>query len=203
LTASDENALVEGACDEVRVDTDDVLIFGQPPERDWIVINGTFDADSNWTKGTGWTISGGTATAAAGSASDLTQATDTENPDDPLIDGETYILIFTISGYSAGSVTPKLGTTSGTARSANGTYVEAIEVGTDPDVIFSKDATFVGSIDNVFVIPANGPYKAGSSEPDSYSHIVGVAATSDPGALLTTVRVEAGWYRRAGATELG
>lgn len=34
---------------------------------DSLVTNGTFDADTNWTKGTGWTISGGVATHAQAS----------------------------------------------------------------------------------------------------------------------------------------
>jgi hypothetical protein len=41
---------------------------------DNLVTNGTFDTDTDWTKGTGWTISGGTAIHAAGSATLLTQS---------------------------------------------------------------------------------------------------------------------------------
>jgi hypothetical protein len=37
------------------------------------VVNGSFDTDSNWTKGTGWTISGGQAHHAAGTRSTLYQ----------------------------------------------------------------------------------------------------------------------------------
>jgi hypothetical protein len=39
-----------------------------------LVTNGNFDTDSDWTKGTGWTISGGEATHAAGTGSALDQA---------------------------------------------------------------------------------------------------------------------------------
>ena len=40
---------------------------------DGLVTNGTFDSDTAWTKGTGWTISGGVATFNSGSGSDLSQ----------------------------------------------------------------------------------------------------------------------------------
>lgn len=38
------------------------------------VVNGGFATDSDWTKGTGWTIAGGMATKAAGTGADLSQA---------------------------------------------------------------------------------------------------------------------------------
>jgi hypothetical protein len=46
--------------------------------RDWLggelVVNGGFDADTDWTKGTGWTISGGTATKIGGGGTELKQS---------------------------------------------------------------------------------------------------------------------------------
>jgi hypothetical protein len=39
-----------------------------------LFANGTFAADTNWTKGTGWTIGSGVATHASGTASNITQA---------------------------------------------------------------------------------------------------------------------------------
>jgi len=38
-----------------------------------LVTNGTFDTDSDWTKGTGWSISGGVASFSGGTGADLTQ----------------------------------------------------------------------------------------------------------------------------------
>jgi len=40
---------------------------------DGLVTNGAFDADTNWTKGTGWTISGGVATHTGTTAGNLQQ----------------------------------------------------------------------------------------------------------------------------------
>jgi len=205
LSADDEGELEEGACDEVRFGTDDVFLFGQPTERSWLIVNGGFDSGANWTAGANWTISAGVATHTAGATATLSQDSSTENPEDPIVTTETYILIFTVSGRSAGTITGSVGGTAGAGRTTNDTFVEAITANGlgDLTVAFTPDSAFDGSIDNVFLIPANGPYKAASAEPDGYSHIVGVAATSDPATLLDDVRVEAGWYRRAGATELG
>jgi hypothetical protein len=45
---------------------------------DWLgselVVNGGFDADTDWTKGTGWTIAGGTATKVGGGGTELKQS---------------------------------------------------------------------------------------------------------------------------------
>lgn len=39
-----------------------------------VIVNGTFAADTNWNKGTGWTIGSGVAAHASGTASNLTQS---------------------------------------------------------------------------------------------------------------------------------
>lgn len=44
-----------------------------------LFLNGTFAADTNWTKGTGWTISGGTGNKAAGTAGTISQTVATAN----------------------------------------------------------------------------------------------------------------------------
>ncbi len=109
-----------------------------------LILTPDFAADTNWTKGTGWTITAGVGRAAAGSASDLSQTTP------PLTSGRYYLVTFTISNYSAGTITPKCGTQAGTARSANGTYTEVI-VANGTGFLFSKDSSFAGDIDNVTV----------------------------------------------------
>ena len=52
----------------LMLDKSQGLVLG--PE---LVTNGTFDTDSDWTKGTGWTISAGQATHASGTATSLDQ----------------------------------------------------------------------------------------------------------------------------------
>jgi hypothetical protein len=118
-----------------------------------LVTNGTFDTDSDWTKGTGWTITGGQA------SSDGTQ-TDFSNlrQDFTLVVGQTNILEFDLT-ISAGSLRRILvGSTSSTfavasdyTTSGNGQkfYVNVKDTGTG--VIFQASSDFVGSVGNVSV----------------------------------------------------
>ena len=48
--------------------------MGSPFSATELVTNGSFAVDANWTKGTGWTIGAGVASAASGTASDLEQS---------------------------------------------------------------------------------------------------------------------------------
>lgn len=82
------------------------------------VVNSTFATDTIWTKGAGWTINTVAAIAVAGVASDLEQ-------DISAVNGETYLLQYSMS-RTAGTVTPSIGATAGTARSATGYYSELI-----------------------------------------------------------------------------
>jgi len=114
-----------------------------------LVTNGAFDADSDWTKGTNWTIGSGAASHTAGSASYLTQAVG------KLVEGKSYVCTYTISSYSAGDVRLVLGGTNGTYRGVTGgaqTWRETLTCGsTDSNVKFYGHTAFVGSIDNVIV----------------------------------------------------
>lgn len=86
-----------------------------------LIVNGTFAADTDWTKGTGWTIAAGVASkAVTGSATLLSQAL-------TLVPGATYRATYTVSAYASGTVNAQLqGSTvvAGPDRSANGTYSE-------------------------------------------------------------------------------
>jgi len=115
-----------------------------------IVINGDFASDTVWTKGdAAITISGGTATwdgTQAGNA-DLTQS-------GILAAGRTWRVTFTVSGRTAGTITPLCGTQAGTARSTNDTFTETITAN-GADLVFRGDADFDGSIDDVVVKQTN------------------------------------------------
>ena len=111
-----------------------------------LVTNGDFATDSDWFKGTGWTISGGTANAAIPVASGLTAIVGA------LTIGTTYKLTYTISNYSEGNIVIQAGwQASGTSRSANGTYTEYLVCAGDTKVAFLGTSSFTGSIDNVSV----------------------------------------------------
>ena len=110
-----------------------------------LITNGSFAVDASWTKGSGWTISGGTANA-AGVTGDLSQPCGIQI-------GQRYRVTFTISNYVSGSVGINLGGTTsvGTPRSANGMYIEDIYVvaGVSTSLYVDGLTAFTGSIDNI------------------------------------------------------
>jgi hypothetical protein len=113
-----------------------------------LVTNGTFDTDSDWTKGTGWTISGGTASF-DGSESGSANFSQSNVISDQ---SKTYRVEFTLSNYAAGNVKSKFGNNAqGESRTANGTYVDILSGMTNNALTFTPSADFVGSIDNVSV----------------------------------------------------
>lgn len=108
-----------------------------------LVTNGTFAVDANWTKGTGWTISGGAAVATVSAASLLEQQLELEP-------AAYFELEFDVT-RAAGTVTPQIGTTAiGDAISATGRYRRTFFTGSGT-LNFSKDNAFSGTIDNVSV----------------------------------------------------
>jgi len=96
-----------------------------------ITTNGTFASDVSWTKGAGWTIAAGVASATASSSS-LTQNTGAT-------DQAWYKITFTISVWSAGSVKPSLGFSLGTNETSDGTYTQYLQA------IVSNSLGFVAS----------------------------------------------------------
>ena len=113
-----------------------------------LVTNGDFAADSNWTKGTGWTISGGKASndGSFGEANSFLISSEND-----LSVGSAYEVTFTISNYVEGNVRARVGQAGGTFRTANGTYTE-IQTATQTETIrFQGTSSFTGSIDNVTV----------------------------------------------------
>ena len=69
------------------------------------VVNGNFATDSDWTKGTGWTISGGTANASA-TSNTFQQSSAT------LTGGRKYRVEFEITSYTSGTLNIDLGSSS-------------------------------------------------------------------------------------------
>lgn len=111
------------------------------------LANTSFDTDTDWTKQAGWTISGGSAVAAAGSASSIFQTLANVEF------GAWYEVTFTIANYSAGVVAPLVGDTAvGSYRSANGTYTEVIQAaGSNKYCGLFKDSTFVGEVTDISI----------------------------------------------------
>ena len=120
-----------------------------------LVPNGDFATDTDWTKGTGWTISGGSANAnTVGSYVNL-------QTNNRVIDVQTiYDVSFEVSNYVQGSV--RLAFTGSVATpeaSANGTYTARLRSagGTSRSHVYIQGITsFIGSVDNVSVKEAQG-----------------------------------------------
>ena len=117
---------------------------------DGLVTNGTFDADTAWTKGTGWTISGGVASCDGSQTanSDLSQAA-------TVVAGKTYIITATVT-RSAGTVYLKVGDTTGAAITASGTFTQTLVAGSTGVIMARADSSFVGSVDNISVFETDG-----------------------------------------------
>ena len=115
-----------------------------------LITNGDFASDTVWSKGTGWTISGGKANKAAGTQSGLSQAFS-------FVAGTVYRLSSTVSGYTAGTGRLRFtGTTTvnGVGRAANGTYLEKMTAAAGNNTfLLLGDATFAGSYDDIVMFP--------------------------------------------------
>jgi len=117
-----------------------------------LITNGTFDTDSDWTKETGWSISGGSLNASATTLQAFQINTG-------IVTNKTYKVTYTISNYVSGSVRIELGSFNvsvGAERSANGTYTEYIMALGNESVLFDGITSFTGSIDNVSVKEVTG-----------------------------------------------
>jgi hypothetical protein len=125
------------------------MLTSQQPE---LVTNGDFATDSNWTKGTGWTISGGEANYVSGVTTALYQLGLT------LTSGKTYILKFSISN-AVGNSEIWTGNSSGSVNYfgvsyqnyANGDYTLQFTMPSTQTSIAFFARNFNFSIDNVSV----------------------------------------------------
>lgn len=133
--------------ESLGTDEKTIMVFINNDLRQY-VTNGTFDTDTNWTKGSGWTIGSGIATAVSASA-DLTQTAPFT-----LEQGSSYTITYTIT-RSAGNVHAEIGGTVGVSRNSDGTYTETIVAGSTQDITFTG-SNFSGTVDNVTIKVTNG-----------------------------------------------
>lgn len=108
-----------------------------------LITNGGFGADANWTKTT-WTIGSGVATIAAAATDTMTQAI-------AITPGVNYLVTFTVTSFTGGTVTAILGGTSGTARGSAATFTEIIKAGSADNLISFSASAATLSIDNVSI----------------------------------------------------
>lgn len=111
------------------------------------VSNGTFASDTIWTKGAGWTIAAGVATATGAISTAISQTSLIT-----VVQGQAYAVTYTIT-RSAGGLIPSVGGTSGVERTASGTYREIIIAGSTQTLAFTGNA-FTGTLDDVSITVA-------------------------------------------------
>ena len=146
-TLDDKSSILNAPCgysNGVYASLRPVQTFG--PE---LITNGGFDTDSDWTKGTGWSIANGKASRTAQSGSTACDQSIS------LIAGKKYKIVYTLT-ISAGSFNVRFsGTTNvnGLSRTTSGTYVDYLVAATGNNTfrLVGADGSFVGSIDNVSV----------------------------------------------------
>ena len=129
------------------LDKSNGLVLG--PE---LVKNGTFDANTAWTKGPGWVIASGVASITSSAATNaITQPVG--------VTGKTYQITYTVVSISTQGFCSFAGGTIGTLRSAPGTYTELIVCGSSNNLVgvAASASGTTGTIDNVSVkeLPGN------------------------------------------------
>jgi len=118
---------------------------------DELVTNGGFDTDSDWTKGTNWTIANGSANS---NGTGLLYQTSVS-----YVDGKTYKVTFDASITSGGG-TVRLGNTTSSTAFTNGSNVFYLQTDASNTTryIFFQGNSFIGSIDNVSVVDVSSDF---------------------------------------------
>lgn len=148
-----------------------------------MVTNGTFASSAGWVLGTGWSISAGRArVVTASAASDLVQTI-------PLVAGKMYRLQFTVES-TAGSVYFKTDAdTQGYASTpilGSGVYDRYFRASAGSNaIIFSKDASFEGSVYNIQLSVASIAYRVKEAPP------VNDAVFVDPNRIVVLIGTSA------------
>jgi hypothetical protein len=115
------------------------------------ITNGSFDTDTNWVKGTGWSIANGKASN-DGSQSGTSEIYQTG----VVVIGKTYKLVYDIVNYTSGTVRIRCGNTFDVTNNAIGTYTAFLTATSNGGVGIQASADFIGSIDNVSVKEVTG-----------------------------------------------
>jgi len=137
-----------------------------------LVTNGDFATDSDWSKGTGWTIANGKASKVAGSATELIQLSVFPSG----FSSKTFKISFNLE-VTAGSVRLRAGLNNQSYLNSSGSYVYCLTPTGNDQLKFGADSSFVGSIDNVSVQEVSG---LGTISGATWTHGIGapVAQTS-------------------------
>ncbi len=109
-----------------------------------LVTNGNFSSATGWTTGTGWAIAAGVATASLGTASDLSTQI--------VLNPNAYFLLEFDLTRTNGEVSAKVGSTLISASlNSSQHYEDVFYTASGTTFAISKNASFVGTIDNVTI----------------------------------------------------
>lgn len=115
-----------------------------------VVVNGTFTADSDWAKGTGWTIADGKAAKEAGEASNLAASAAVAT----IAQGGMYLVNVKVACTTPGTLVVKAGNTNvgsivcaKAAEEANFSFFYTEPTGNVKPTIFA-DQNFAGTVDD-------------------------------------------------------
>jgi hypothetical protein len=126
-----------------------IIKNSQEPVRTTIVTNQTFTGTDtlNWTRGEGWTFNNSTAVATAATGA-LTYT-----PALTITSGNAYEITYTLSGYSAGTLTARIGNATYALPTHNATANVVLLLPTSASGGFRfTTSTFTGNLDNVSVV---------------------------------------------------
>ena len=115
-------------------------------EGSQLITNGSFDSDSGWTLGTGWSIANGNANS-DGVSSNSNLATTSA-----FYSGSTPVkMTINVTDYVSGGLKVYLSSTNFTEITANGNYTFYTTADRTDGKLYLKSINFIGSIDNVSV----------------------------------------------------
>jgi hypothetical protein len=127
-----------------------------------MVTNGTFDADTGWTKGSGWTINTGTKKAVKGAGAGVLE------PSTPLtvVAGNRYLIVYTIASWSGtGWFDVTIGGTTEHANGIDGTYHRYVTATNTGNLTFTtSESASTCTLDGVSVKNVSSAYTV-ESEP--------------------------------------
>lgn len=111
-----------------------------------LVANGTFDSDTAWDKGSGWTITGGKAVAAA-STSRLRSLSS------PIVAGKAYVVTATCTSYTSGSykIMFEGGTNLFGDKTAAGSFSGVFTAGQSGQIYVWCNSALTAEFDNISV----------------------------------------------------
>jgi len=123
------------------------------------ITNGNFSSGAAWTINAGWTIAGGKAVHTPGNTGTMFQTLTLPAPPPPGL-GFNYWVGFTVSNWTAGTISVKLGTNpTGTTYTwkGNDTFIQFYgpKQSGSVDIIFTPSTLFDGEIDDVKVVKTN------------------------------------------------